>query len=508
MSWFHLNKKNIFIFIFIILFCAPAISPLLHAGFFQSDDGEWMIIRFSAFHQALRDGQFPVRFLTRLNYGYGYPVANFLYPGFMYLGEIFKLLGFGFVETIKIILGLSMLGSAIFTFLWLAKLFSKWASFVGSLLYLYAPYHLFDLYKRGSVGEILALCLAPFVLWQIERRSFVWVSLGIAFLVLSHNTLSVLFLLLIVLYLLTRGLAFSIYFFPSIILGLALSAFFWIPAIYDLQYANFQKIQVSEWQNYFASSGLGGIISFLIFFWFLVKRNFKNQTSVLLFSIGVTCLFLSFSVSSFIWKFLPVSFVQFPFRFLSVVILTTSFLTAFLLDGIKKKNSFLLGAIILIISFVSVFPYIMPREFFDKGDLYYSTNEATTTVKNEYLPIWVKNNLTKHAEEKVKIINGQIRNPEIKSNKISFSTDSQIASRVVINMVYFPGWKVNIDRENIPIDYQNKGLIDFEVPKGQHEVVVSFSETPIRLGSDIISLLSFLALLFIGIKGLRKSPSV
>lgn len=508
MSWFHLNKKNIFILIVIVIFSVPAILSLLHSGFFQSDDGEWMVIRFSAFHQALRDGQFPVRFLTRLNYGYGYPVANFLYPGFMYLGEIFKLLGFGFVGTIKIILGLSMLGSAIFTFLWLAKLFSKWASFVGSLLYLYAPYHLFDLYKRGSVGEILALSFVPFVLWQIEKRSFVWVSLGIAFLVLSHNTLSVLFLLLIILYLLVRGLAFSVYFFPSIILGLALSAFFWVPAISDLQYTDFQKTQISEWQNYFASFGLAGIISFFILTWFLIKRNFKNQTAVLLFLIGSACLFLSFSVSSFVWKFLPVSFVQFPFRLLSVVILTTSFLAAFLLDRIKRKNSFLLGIIILIISFVSAFPYIAPKAFFDKEDLYYSTNEATTTVKNEYMPIWINNNVTEHAQKKVTFIYGQIKNLKMKSNRISFSTNSQIASRAIINTVYFPGWKVNIDKKNVPINYQNKGLIDFEVPKGQHEIVVSFSETPIRLGSDIISLLGVFMLLFIGVKSLRKSLSV
>ena len=94
-------KKNFIWILLIILFSIPSIVALLHPGFFQSDDGEWMIIRFSAFHQALRDGQFPVRFLSRLNYGYGYPVADFLYPGFMYLGEIFKLLGFLKLEKVK-----------------------------------------------------------------------------------------------------------------------------------------------------------------------------------------------------------------------------------------------------------------------------------------------------------------------------------------------------------------------------------------------------------------------
>jgi len=108
-----MNKKLI-AFILLAIFCLPSILPLFHPGFFQSDDGEWMIIRFSAFFQALSDGQFPVRFLGRLNHEYGYPVANFLYPGFMYLGVPIHILGIGFVDTIKIIFGFSMIGSAIF----------------------------------------------------------------------------------------------------------------------------------------------------------------------------------------------------------------------------------------------------------------------------------------------------------------------------------------------------------------------------------------------------------
>lgn len=492
-------RKNLFWLFIIILFSVPSIIALFSPGFFQSDDGEWMIIRFSAFHQALRDGQFPVRFLARLNFGYGYPVANFLYPGFMYLGEIFKLFGFGFTSTIKIILGLSMAGSAIFSFLWLSKLFGRWASFAGSLLYLYAPYHLFDLYRRGSVGEVLALCLVPFVFWQIERRSFFWTSLGIAFLILSHNSLSLLFLFLIFLYLLFRGLAYAVYFLPSLLLGLGLSSFFWIPAIFDLQYTVFNKVQVSEWSDYFASLNLVGILPILIFALFFLVRFEKNNISKLMFFSGIIFLFLSVSISSFVWKILPVSFVQFPFRFLSIIALGISFLAAFLLDRIKGNKSLLLGIIFLVISFISVFSFLMPKAVFDKGDLYYATNEDSTTVKKEYMPIWVKNNPTERFQEKVVITNGRIKDLNIKSNKIRFISDSEITSRVTINTVYFPGWKVNIDGKRSEIDYKNNGLVQFDVSSGQHNVVASFGETPVRLLSDGVSILSLLILLFMTI---------
>src|SRR5258706_11747847 len=115
MSSYNLNNKILLFFIILVtLISLPSVVSLFHTGFFVTDDGNWMVIRLSAFFEALRHGQFPVRFLPRLNFGYGYPVADFLYPLFMYLGVPIHLLGFGFVATIKIILGVSLISSGIF----------------------------------------------------------------------------------------------------------------------------------------------------------------------------------------------------------------------------------------------------------------------------------------------------------------------------------------------------------------------------------------------------------
>src|SRR3989344_6542362 len=92
-------KKHLILLIFVSLI---ALWPFFKKGFFESHDGEWMVIRFSAFHQTLAAGQFPVRFVDRLNNNYGFPVTNFLYPLPFYLSEIPKALGFGFVDSVKI----------------------------------------------------------------------------------------------------------------------------------------------------------------------------------------------------------------------------------------------------------------------------------------------------------------------------------------------------------------------------------------------------------------------
>src|SRR5689334_16871102 len=87
------------------------VPPLGKPGFFVSDDGGWMIIRLSAFSQSFREGQFPVRFLGRLNHNYGYPVSNFLYPGFLYAGSVIHAVGFSFTDTVKLIFGSSIVVS-------------------------------------------------------------------------------------------------------------------------------------------------------------------------------------------------------------------------------------------------------------------------------------------------------------------------------------------------------------------------------------------------------------
>src|SRR3989338_10345632 len=117
----------------IIVFSLIALWPFFKKGYFVSHDGEWMVIRFSAFHQALASGQIPVRFVDRLNNNYGYPVLNFLYPLPFYLAEIPKLLGFGFVDSIKIIFVASTFASAFAMYWALIQIFTKWAAFAGAI---------------------------------------------------------------------------------------------------------------------------------------------------------------------------------------------------------------------------------------------------------------------------------------------------------------------------------------------------------------------------------------
>ena len=63
------------------------------------------------------------------------------------------------------------------------------------------------------------------------------------------------------------------------------------------------------------------------------------------------------------------------------------------------------------------------------------------------------------------------------------------------NTLYFPGWNILVDNKKVPIEYQarnNMGVMTFFLPKGEHTVIVQFTETKLRIVADSISGLTFL----------------
>ncbi len=501
MFWLNSNKKILISLCLVVLLSLPAIIPLFHTGFFQSDDGEWMIIRFSAFHQTFRSGQIPVRFLDRLNHGYGYPVANFLYPGFMYGAEIFKLMGAGFVTAIKLVFGLSLVASTLSTYLWLRKLFSNTASMLGAIIYLYLPYHLYDIYTRGSIGEVVALAIIPFILWQCERKSDVLSAIGIGLLLISHNTLALLFLPVLFVYGLIREGKSAFWMQIKVFFsGAALTTFFWLPAVAELSQTRFSAVKVSNIAHYFATLpmiGIGSVAIMACAIVFLVKiKRDKNISRVFVFFVAIAAvsIFYSISLSSYVWQYLPSSFIQFPFRLLSYLIPSLSFLSAYIFSEVKnKKLQWVMGGCLLALTFYSALAYIQPKEYFDKGEGFYATNEDTTTVKNEYMPKWVVKEPGEHPAQKVIGLQDGITISRLKTdaNNLQFSVRASQPSTIRINTIYYPGWQVRVNGNTTPIDYANlEGLIEFKVPQGAANILVHFSETPLRTVADIISIAS------------------
>ena len=482
----------------IVICLLPLAWGIFHPGLFVSDDGHWMVIRLSAFYEALSSGQFPVRFLPRLNNGFGYPVADFLYPLFLYIGSFIHLFKIPFVLDVKIIVFLSFFFSGFGMFLFLQKFFGKTASFLGAVLYMYLPYHLYDLYVRGSVGELVSLAIVPFLFWAIERKSWILTAIFIGLLIPAHNTLALFFLPVIILYAIVRKVHFrDILIFT--IGGLGLSTFFWFPALFDKQFTVFDAVSVSNPFIYFVNNislALLGWIALLVFITPLFVKNFYKNKQVVFFLIaGLLSLFFSFSVSSIFWHISTLSqFIQFPFRFLSIALLAETFLGAYILEKIKKQK-FLIGVFLVLLTF-STIPYLFPRQYDNNPESFYDTNTATTTVQNEYMPKWVHGLPNTFAFQRVNLSEngGSITTVLQKGTKLQFSGVFKQTFPVTVNFIYFPGWQVSVDGRMTSPGKDKNGLVQFIVPKGTHIVKVWFGETRERVIADIISLVFLIGL--------------
>ena len=330
--------------IFLIFVSFTVLWPFFKKGFFQSHDGEWMIIRFTAFHQTLAAGQFPVRFVDRLNNNYGYPVLNFLYPLPFYTSEIWKVLGFGYVDSIKLTFIASTMLSVIAMFWALSQHFTKQAALVGSIVYLYVPYRFVDIYVRGSIGENLAFAILPLILGSIlklkKAKRIFWpiLSLAIASLILAHNVFAALFIPLFLVFALFQlksriksAVAFS--------LGLGIAGFFWLPAINDLKFVRLSQIKVSHVSEHLvpvrdlliprwgygpspqSQDGLSiqiGLVTIFIIaamFYFLIKNRNKSKTLWSLIILIIASSFLMTKLSLSLWQKLPyIDIIQFPWR--------------------------------------------------------------------------------------------------------------------------------------------------------------------------------------------------
>src|SRR5258705_11576990 len=96
---------------------------LLLKGYFPMHD-DLQIMRLYQMRRCFNDGQIPCRWSPDMDNNYGQPMFNYYSAFPYYFGMLFNLLGVSFVDTAKIVFLLSLVASAIFTYLLARKFFS------------------------------------------------------------------------------------------------------------------------------------------------------------------------------------------------------------------------------------------------------------------------------------------------------------------------------------------------------------------------------------------------
>ena len=149
----------------IILIVAMFVSiPLCWKNFnYYNDDGIQHIARAFLTGEAMKAGEsFTV--LSSLENGFGYSWDLFYGPLSSFLIAVFGIIFCNILIGYKMVLFLGMLFSGIAMYYFAKKITDdKNVGVFASILYMGIPYHLTDMYIRGSIGEFLSFIFIPLV---------------------------------------------------------------------------------------------------------------------------------------------------------------------------------------------------------------------------------------------------------------------------------------------------------------------------------------------------------
>ncbi len=473
------NRADKFLWAAALLLAGAAAWPLLaEAGLLNTrggGDSPFLLQRVHQLITAVSDGHFPVRWMPDANFGYGYPFYNYYAPLAFYVAGAFYALGFGLLRAIQLsqLTAFLVAGGGMFA---LGKRWfgSGWVALFVSAAYTLAPFHLVNVYVRGdSLAEFWAMAFYPLIFLAIEKintavstpkLSTLWagvpLALAYAGLVLSHNISALIFSPFVLAYALLRWAttrrvssekatsSFSLLtsHFPPLIpfitaglLGLALSAWFWMPALGEqgLTQVNNTTADYFRYENHFRTAvslvqpsflfdfgvdqlqafRLGlvqaifimvGTIAALGHFFKPFTKISRSNTLFLLTSLLLTLLMIT-PLSQPLWANVPLlPFVQFPWRFLGLVAFFGAGVMGFGLAGLEQwftratiadnEKQIALGvttAVLITLLAVTSFGQLRPDYLYlteaditaERLALYeWFTGNIGTTISAEYLP--------------------------------------------------------------------------------------------------------------------------
>lgn len=440
-------KKEVIPIILLILTSIAISLPLTVPGLHTIHDDQ-QVARLFLFDQAIKGGQFPPRWVDQLGFGFGYPLFVFYPPLVYFLGEIYHLLGFGYISSVKLLLFTSFLGSGLAIYLFSKQLWGRLAGVVAAIFYLLLPYRALDVYVRGAVAESFTFVWLPLILWsfynlqlQNHKKYLYLSSFFLAMLMLTHNLIFLPFMLILPLYLTFLLITpkndkgrLAIDFIISFVLALGLSAFFWLPAIiekkhtivdslllvnlasYNIHFVYPQQLWNWPWGFGGSSSGLSDGISFkigklhvllslisaiisLVYFFFKSKNKSTAQNNIMVSGIFVLFVFSAFMTTYYsksIWDILgPLGYLQFPWRFLIFAglfasILAGAFIYYLKLPIFKLSSAILLISLLLLTNLKLFRPQTFRSDLTDgtaTSDEFIRWNVSSSSF--EYIPIGV-----------------------------------------------------------------------------------------------------------------------
>jgi hypothetical protein len=534
----------------VLLTIGSLAAPLWRAGFPAGHDTGAHLTYAHLFDRALRDGQFPVRWVELPRTGHSQPLFNFYQPGFYYLVCLTHL----FVPSLALSLKLTIawlwwLGSG-FTFLW-SRRYGIMPAALAALLFACAPYLILDVLVRAAFPEMAAIAFAPAVLFALDRflrtdaRIYALaLAVFVGAMLVCHLPSFLICAPAFVAYACcvppragaqprSARLRALLVVAAAVLLGCGLAAFYVMPALMELDLIAMSRLTMGyfdyhqhfvypvQWVRY--GWGYGGSVagpddqmSFQIGVaqWVMLAgalgvatgslvRGRKDEAMRVMWcwlGVAAFAMFFMTDASVRVWDAVaPLAFIQFPWRFLMLVSLSAAALSALLLSTLRRRPA--LQALVVLAAAGAMWPLtqaqLKPERYIPAAD--YAIDDASWArsdraaanafIETGYTPALVTRFPTAAVGRwTVSRGEGSVRERAVADDRLDLVVKSPEGIRLTINSHAFPGWKAWVDRQEAPVSVEpGFGFLQLEIPPGSHRVEARFTNTPVRTAANAVS---------------------
>jgi hypothetical protein len=232
-----------------------------------------------------------------------------------------------------------------------------------------------------------------------------------------------------------------------------------------------------------------------------IKNNTKKKNpfvkvlvAICLISFGLA-MYMMVKESLPVWKlFESQTFIDFPWRFLSITTLTGSILAGSIVYQLKGKFQLFTICILLLLAFYTNRNHIRVNQYTDIPLSLYIDSELSTNTDDEYLPKWVNRQYAKEKQELVKIDQGVSSELKQTTNVIKFTYAATGTTTAEIHHMYFPGWTAKLDQKELVVIKNNNGGMNLSLPSGEHQVELTYKPTMIMRIGEIVTAISLIIL--------------
>lgn len=541
---FPIRKPLILHFALIAVFAAVAVGSAAFNGIPFGNDLTQHYQFAASIDRSIRSGDIYPSVAQEPNNNTGDYGLRFYPPaGYYALALGFEATGGWFSASILVFFLIYFAGGA-GVYLWVKEEFPAAQALIASALFVFAPYHLNQIYNNFLYGEFAASAVIPFCFLFLHRSakkpsigSAAGLALAYGILILTHLPslifCSIAFAVygLVILYrsgTFAKGIPLLA---SAITAALAATSFYWVRLLTELAWINHSKAEyfsnIYAYSNNFLlrPQNILNIRDDVLAIWlgdlmllamvlisipsviFLFRRK-EKMSSLLLGSLlaMVLALLMSSVLSKLIWDNIGfLQKIQFPWRWLGVVSVTGA---AFASYGIavaseKMKESagavvtVALGAGLIVFTVTAVFitrqSFFIPRTEFSNAKI---DAILTSPSRDCWWTVWAKDGFYRTPPKQARAEGRNIRTVKWSATEKEFEVSPGAETEAVIPVQFYPHWRAFDGTKKLSVSRSEKGLVAVRIPADATSLSLRFREPDKVRAAAVVSAAAFALLLF------------